>query len=255
MESSCFRKPPTVSYPSTPLAAELDHLVIVAASLEEGVQWCERTLGITPGPGGEHPLMGTHNRLFNISGPVFRRSYAEIIAVHPGATFTRAATGQKRWFDMDDALLKARVVSDGPQLLHFVASVSGVGTTVRALAALRLDRGPPIEASRQTARGLLSWRITVRDDGQRLFFGGLPTLIQWGDASEKPEAAMHPVDSMGASGVLLESLQFSHPLPESLKEAYGAIGLSGVDVMQGAPNLVAILNTPRGIVKLQSHGH
>jgi hypothetical protein len=39
--------------------------VVVAASLEQGVQWCERVLGITPGPGGEHALMGTHNRLFS----------------------------------------------------------------------------------------------------------------------------------------------------------------------------------------------
>jgi hypothetical protein len=45
----------------------VDHLVIAAASLEEGVAWCEATLGVTPGPGGEHPLMGTHNRLLRIA--------------------------------------------------------------------------------------------------------------------------------------------------------------------------------------------
>ena len=39
--------------------AQLDHLVIMANSLDEGVAWCEATLGVTPGPGGEHPLMGT----------------------------------------------------------------------------------------------------------------------------------------------------------------------------------------------------
>jgi uncharacterized membrane protein YphA (DoxX/SURF4 family) len=41
----------------------LDHLVIMASTLAQGVAWCEATLGVTPGPGGEHPLMGTHNRL------------------------------------------------------------------------------------------------------------------------------------------------------------------------------------------------
>ena len=46
------------------MTAQIDHLVIAANTLEEGVAWCERTLGITPGPGGEHPLMGTHNRFF-----------------------------------------------------------------------------------------------------------------------------------------------------------------------------------------------
>ena len=240
---------------SAPLKAEVDHLVIVAASLDEGVQWCERTLGITPGPGGEHPLMGTHNRLFNLSGPGFRRCYAEIIAIQPGAIASRAAAGHKRWFDMDDALLQSRVARDGPQLVHFVASVSGVVAAVKAMAAFRLDRGPAIAVSRQTASGLLNWRITVRDDGQRLFFGGLPTLIQWGDAAENPEHASHPVDRMPASGVVLESLQFSHPRPASLAEVYEAIGLKAVQLMQGAPNLVASLVTPRGKVTLESKGH
>lgn len=46
--------------------AKLDHLVIMANSLDDGVDWCEATLGVTPGPGGEHPLMGTHNRLLRM---------------------------------------------------------------------------------------------------------------------------------------------------------------------------------------------
>ena len=47
----------------------LDHLVVIAPTLADGVAWCESTLGVTPGPGGEHPLMGTHNRLIHISSP------------------------------------------------------------------------------------------------------------------------------------------------------------------------------------------
>ena len=46
------------------MTAQVDHLVIAASTLNEGVAWCEKTLGITPGAGGEHPLFGTHNRLF-----------------------------------------------------------------------------------------------------------------------------------------------------------------------------------------------
>ena len=47
-------------------AAAVDHLVVAAATLADGVAWCERTLGVTPGPGGRHPLFGTHNRLLKI---------------------------------------------------------------------------------------------------------------------------------------------------------------------------------------------
>jgi hypothetical protein len=49
--------------------ATVDHLVVIAHTLDQGVAWCEQTLGITPGPGGKHPLFGTHNRLFKIATP------------------------------------------------------------------------------------------------------------------------------------------------------------------------------------------
>lgn len=51
------------------MKTQIDHLVVMAASLDQGVQWCEDTLGITPGPGGEHEKYGTHNRLFKIDPP------------------------------------------------------------------------------------------------------------------------------------------------------------------------------------------
>lgn len=235
------------------ITARVDHLVVVAASLEQGVRWCEATLGITPGPGGEHPLMGTHNRLFSVASAAFARAYFEIIAIQPGVIPARPA-GKHRWFDMDDAMLQSRVASEGPQLLHFVASVPGVVSAVKALAAQGLDRGAVVPASRQTAAGLLSWRITVRDDGQRLFYGALPTLIQWGEAGEDPAKATHPVDAMPASGVTLEALQVRHPRPEQLQAAYAAIALAGVEVSHGTPNLIATLNTPRGLVTLESKG-
>jgi hypothetical protein len=117
---------------------------------------------------------------------------------------------------------------------------------VRALAGLGIDRGEVLEASRITAQGLLTWQITVRADGQRLFNGALPTLIQWGE--------VHPTQGMAASGVTLNSLQVHQPQPGALREAYEAIGLAGVDVMQGPPNLIATLQTPRGVLTLESKG-
>ena len=51
------------------MQTQIDHLVLAANTLEQGVQWCEERLGITPGLGGEHALFGTHNRLFKIATP------------------------------------------------------------------------------------------------------------------------------------------------------------------------------------------
>jgi hypothetical protein len=228
--------------------AQLDHLVVAARSLDEGVHWCETTLGITPGPGGAHPLMGTHNRMLNIASAAFPRAYLEIIAIDPSKQPTRAA-GLHRWFDLDDADLRAALAQHGPQLVHFVARVTDARAALHALAtgdAAHIDRGHLLEASRDTAAGRLEWQITVRDDGQRLFYGALPTLIQWG--------AVHPVDTMPAAGLELVSLAAAHPRVDSLRAALDAIGFDAIALSQGAPNLVATLQTPRGLVTLESKG-
>jgi hypothetical protein len=230
-----------------PLSAQLDHLVVAAASLAEGVQWCESVLGVSPGPGGDHALMGTHNRLLTLACADFPAAYLEIIAIHSGAPCARA-TWAKRWFDLDDRELQGRLSKTGPQLVHFVARTARLQAGVRTLAALGLERGEVLSASRPTPNGLLRWKISVRDDGQRLFYGALPTLIEWGGDSE------HPTHGMAPSGVTLQSLQAQHPRPDALRAAYNAIGLSGVALSGGPPNLIATLQTPRGLVTLESKG-
>ncbi len=230
--------------------ARVDHLVIAARTLAEGVAWCEATLGVTPGPGGAHPLMGTHNRLLNIASEAFPQAYLEIIAIDPAATPTRAA-GLHRWFDLDDAALQAGLANDGPRLVHFVARVPDAAAALHALAhgvepATHIDRGTLIEASRDTPAGRLEWQITVRDDGQRLFYGALPTLIEWGP--------VHPVDAMPASGLTLQSMRLAHPRAPALAAALAAVGFADVAVVAGAPNLVAVIDTPRGPVTLESKG-
>lgn len=227
------------------MTAHLDHLVVAASTLEEGVAWCERTLGITPGPGGEHPLMGTHNRLFKIASPKHPHAYFEIIAINSEAASARML-GAKRWFDLDNVALQASLRQNGPQLVHFVVNTDRALPAVQALADLDIDRGELLTASRMTPPGLLSWQITVRHDGQRLMHGCLPTLIKWGD--------VHPTDNMPTSNITLQSITANQPNPDALRAAYDAIGLSNIDVLAGSPNLTATLQTPRGLVTLQSKG-
>lgn len=227
------------------MTAQVDHLVVAASTLQEGVAWCERTLGITPGPGGEHPLMGTHNRLFNISSAHYPDAYFEIIAIDTGATRTRIHL-EKRWFDLENETLQLRLKQNGPQLVHFVASTPQAAPAVQALTTVGIDRGELLAASRMTPHGLLSWKITVRADGQRLMHGTLPTLIEWGN--------VHPTHHMAASGVTLQSLTASLPDADQLRAAYAAINLQSVGVVAGPAHLIAIFNTPRGLVTLESSG-
>ena len=224
------------------MRGRIDHLVVAAASLDEGAAWCEATLGVMPGAGGEHPLMGTHNRLLRVATVDYPRAYLEIIAVQPG----REPQQGSRWFDLDAETVRDALRRRGPRLLHFVASVDDAAAAVAAWRGLGLERGAPVAASRMTPRGLLSWQITVRADGQRLLQGLLPTLIEWG--------ATHPASSLPESGVTLQSLGATHPQAATLRRAYEAIGLQGVVVKEGDADLCAVFDTPRGRVQLASEG-
>lgn len=223
------------------LQSQVDHLVVAAASLEDGLAWCRDTFGFAPEAGGEHPLMATHNRVFRIDSPAFPRAYLEIIATNPAAP----APGRARWFDLDDARLR-EVLASGPRLVHFVVRTNDAGRAVEALRAQGIDRGEVLAAERPTPQGVLRWKITVRADGQRLCDGALPTLIEWGDA--------HPCDNLPASGIALQSLAITHPQAALLEAAFESIGLAQLQVREGPADLAARFATPRGPVRLQSAG-
>lgn len=236
--------PPTGQTAAATPTAQLDHLVVLASDLAQGVAWCEQLLGVTPQVGGKHPLMGTHNRLLNIGSAAFPHAYLELIAIDPEAR-NAASAGTSRWFDMDSEALQAEVAAHGPKLIHFVARVPRIDPAMAALATLGIDRGAVLDASRATTAGLLQWRIGVRRDGARLFDGALPTLIEWG--------AVHPAATMAGSGVKLTGFGVRHPEMDALAHAYQAIGLdAAVPIQAGTARLTAQLDTPRGSVQLCS---
>ena len=234
---------------AVPLAATLDHLVVLATSLASGVAWAEATLGVTPGPGGEHPLMGTHNRLLRLRTSSDQATaqpgaaYLEIIAINPAASPALVAPA-RRWFDMDDPALRERVAQMGPQLVHWVARVPVLAAALQAWQQLGINRGEARAASRPTPGGLLQWQISLRPDGQRLFDGCLPTLIEWGPH--------HPTATMADSGLTLQALTLQHPQAAQLQEACRAIGLQAVVIADGPARLSAQLGTPRGPLTLHS---
>ena len=214
-------------------ALAIDHLVIGARTLDEGVAWCGATLGVVPSGGGKHALMGTYNRVMSIASPAAPKAYLEIIAIDPEAP----DPGRLRWFDLDSPAMQA-MLAQGPRLVHWVARCEDIDERCSRLREAGIDRGEVLAAQRQTARGLLRWRISVRPDGARLFDGALPTLIQWG--------AEHPVDGMSDSGVQLQRLEVGG-LPA---DAQAVCMAPGVRFSDDGPALTAILSTPQGEVRL-----
>ncbi|RQP24122.1 VOC family protein [Piscinibacter terrae] len=217
------------------MSCELDHLVVAARTLDEGVAWCEAMLGVIPTGGGKHALMGTHNRVMSIASPQWPRAYLEFIAVDPQAPHP----GRARWFDLDSPAMHERLAR-GPRLVHWVARCDDIELRSTRWRGVDADPGDVLAAERQTERGWLRWRISMRPDGVRLFDGAWPTLIQW----DGP----HPTDTMAPGGVVLQQVNV-RGLPSHAWDECRATGVSTAD---HGPALSARLTTPRGLVELNS---
>jgi hypothetical protein len=216
---------------------EFDHLVVAAASLDQGRHWCETTLGVSPQPGGQHPLMGTHNLLLQLSSTDRPQCYLEIIAVDPAAP----APARRRWFGLDDPALQARLDATGPELVGYVARSAMVDMHRWGLINGRYQPGPILKASRDTPHGLLQWQIVVADDGLPLAGGAVPTLIQW--------QGPHPADQLPPSGVTLGSLAVRGISDQTAQ----VLRLRGLTRRQDSgPALNVMLDTPNGVVALST---
>ena len=222
-----------------PPALVLDHLVVAARTLEEGVAWCEATFGIAPEAGGRHPMMGTHNRVFSVASPAFPKAYLEIIAIDPDAA---PPVSGARWFDLDAGTLQ-RTLDAGPQLVHWVARCEGIDAACAVMASAGADCGAPRAAERATPAGLLQWKISVHREGRRALCGAAPALIEWVGA--------HPTEALPASGVTLESVQVGDWPEDALAMRPAEVDLAADPDADPAP-ICAVLVGPHGRVTLQS---
>ncbi|MDA7949056.1 MAG: VOC family protein [Hyphomicrobiaceae bacterium] len=209
----------------------LDHLVVAAATLEQGVEYLEKKLGVAVPEGGAHPLMGTHNHLMQLGGDAF----LEVIAVDPGAP----SPTRPRWYALDDPAIQARIEKQ-PSLITWVVRTDDI---VGATRSAEISPGPVIEGR----RGDMVWQITVPDDGAMPDGGLFPTLIQWPGALN----AHGPAPNMVDLGCRLDQLIVFHPQPTQMRAALESIGAADLaDVAEGSPHVEAVINCPKGAVTL-----
>ncbi|MFN6953304.1 MAG: VOC family protein [Acetobacteraceae bacterium] len=191
--------------------AEIDHVVVGAATLEQGAEWVERQLGARPGPGGVHEGAGTHNLLLGLGAGC----YLEVIAPDP----SQPAPEHPRLFDLDDPGVRT-VLQAEPRLLAYVARTPALGPLADRLG----PRGGEIRAMR---RGNLSWRMLLPPQRQDL--GNLiPPMIQWDGDGKGPR--------LPDSKVRLTAIHAEHPEPDALRAALAERGLADSVQVRHSPH-------------------
>ncbi len=200
---------------------EIDHIVMIAETLENGDAAVRAALGVGTEPGGRHPAMGTRNRLLSL-GP----AYLEVIAVDPEAP----APARPRWFGLDDH-------SGGARLAHWVARPADM---TRALAEAPLGMGELTEMS----RGGLDWQITIPPSGTPPFDGIVPALISWRGAGA--------AERLADRGLTLQRLCLSHPRMGDIRAAWPRLAETPGLALDVGPQaeIRAEIATPEGLKTL-----
>ncbi|MBM2577267.1 VOC family protein [Jannaschia sp. Os4] len=194
-------------------SATLDHLVVTAATVEDGAAHIQSAVGIATGPGGRHARLGTWNRLLSLGD-----CYMEAIAVDPEA----GPPDHARWFGLDDR-------TGPPRLTHWAVAVSDLDAAVAA----HPHAGDVLSFERNGLR----WRMAVPPDGRYAFDDLFPALLQW--ETDPP--------SLPPSGARLASLTLSHPDAPALAAELGALlDDPRVAAREGEARLSARIDTPDG---------
>lgn len=216
------------------MTTKLDHLVVGAATLEQGVAYVRELFGVDMPKGGEHPLMGTHNHVMQLGNETF----LEVIAINPGSD----RPARPRWFGLDDPSVRSSL-EHRPRLLTWVVNTSALD---ELYGQVDFDLGVITSVS----RGDLNWLFAIPDDGRLLGGGMLPNVMQW-------KTPTHPSGNMANLNCRLNKLNIYHPYPQWLLAKLDSLKASDLVVVHAltedtAAHITAELETPNGMIVLSS---
>ncbi|MEO0340396.1 MAG: VOC family protein [Bacteroidota bacterium] len=203
----------------------VDHLVLAAPSLEVGMDYVEKEMGIRPQIGGQHLGKGTWNALVALG----HSSYLEVIAPDP----KQEKPTNGCWMGVDQI--------ETPQLIHWAAKVHPIHEVIKMATAQQLNIGQVSGGSRTKMNGdTISWTISEPVSGPD---GGIiPFLIDWEDS-------VHPAESLEQKCKLIE-ISAEHPEPQVITQQLKHLGIH-LPLRKGAlPRICAIIKSPKGIIAL-----
>ncbi|MFN9473995.1 VOC family protein [Acidovorax sp.] len=209
----------------------LDHLTIIAPSLEEGVAHVRDCLDIDMPSGRKHPDMGTHNHVLRLGDDV----YLEVIAID----LTAPAPTQARWFGLDDRDSVRAAWDSGHRLRGWVARTQQID-------AVLAQHGHLLGRKTQLSAGAAPpYSFAIPPGGTLPLAGVAPSVI---DRGQRPP----PIAAMPDLGARLASFTLEHPDPYSVEALYAALDAKHAPQVQkgDAVRYRADIRTPVGMKTL-----
>jgi len=204
--------------------SRIDHIVIGANNLISGTSILETKLNVKFSSGGEHKIMGTHNKLLKLQSNI----YLEVIANNPNANkLTRP-----RWFSLDENNIIEKI-KDTPRALCWVLEVENIEDTVKNCG---YNPGEILQLSRDS----MNWKVTVPPDGKLIDNGILPILIEW-------NKDQHPSKKLSNSSVSLNKISLYHQDPKKIKKIISNLIQSDlIQILEGSPKIELFFTTQNG---------
>ena len=208
------------------MVCKLDHLSIIAPTLEEGVKHVRESLDIDIPFGRKHVDMGTHNHLLSLG----ESAYLEVIAVDPQAT----APSLPRWFGLDDSSTVRKAWDQGRRLRGWVAST-------RDIDRLLIKHGSLLGEKRRLFGGISEFFFSVPYDGSLPMEGAAPSLID--RLGREPSIPPH-----AQLGCTLASVRLAHPQFEVLQNLIADLSVINAPQLAFGETfrMALVVDTPSG---------
>jgi Glyoxalase-like domain len=206
------------------MAATLDHILWGGPNLPVAIDTLERLTGVRATDGGQHPDLGTHNALAAL-GP---KTFIEVIAPDPMLPAGALARRLQKF--------------EAPALLMWAAATTNAAE-IAARATAEGYQATVVDGHRTRTDGeVIRWtNVFVAGHGAGIL---VPFFIQW-------TTPHHPAAD-APSGLRLKRLHAETPQPAALKAVLESLQVKLAVRKGDVARLVAVLDTPRGLVTLAS---
>jgi hypothetical protein len=194
---------------------QLDHITVVAPSLQEGVAHVRACLGLDVPFGRRHDYMGTHNHLMRLGEAI----YLEIVALDPAGHRPSHA----RWFGLDNQEGVRAAWDAGLRLRGWIARTHDIDAVLKGREAF-LGRKVALTANNA------SFYFSIPPDGSLPLGGAAPSII---DRKGKPPS----VATMADLGARLRSLTLEHPDPDAVATLYQRLDIDHPPDVSKGPRL------------------